>query len=69
VLHQVGVLFDLYYDARKHKSKILIFVGWLMIGRSNRIWMAELFVGHRADWRTEMINSMAEEEGVTDMGK
>ena len=22
VLHQVGVLFDLYYDARKHKSKI-----------------------------------------------
>ena len=21
VLHQVGVLFDLYYDARKHKSK------------------------------------------------
>jgi hypothetical protein len=23
VLHQVGVLFDLYYDARKHKIKIL----------------------------------------------
>ena len=23
VLHQVGVLFDLYYDARKHKSKML----------------------------------------------
>jgi len=22
VLHQVGVLFDLYYDARKHKIKI-----------------------------------------------
>ena len=22
VLHQVGVLFDLYYDARKHKSKV-----------------------------------------------
>ena len=22
VLHQVGVLFDLYYDARKHKSKM-----------------------------------------------
>jgi len=22
MLHQVGVLFDLYYDARKHKSKI-----------------------------------------------
>ena len=21
MLHQVGVLFDLYYDARKHKSK------------------------------------------------
>jgi hypothetical protein len=21
VLHQVGVLFDLYYDARKHKIK------------------------------------------------
>ena len=26
VLHQVGVLFDLYYDARKHKSKIWISV-------------------------------------------
>ena len=24
VLHQVGVLFDLYYDARKHKSKRLL---------------------------------------------
>ena len=23
MLHQVGVLFDLYYDARKHKSKTL----------------------------------------------
>jgi hypothetical protein len=23
VLHQVGVSFDLYYDARKHKVKIL----------------------------------------------
>jgi len=22
VLHQVGVSFDLYYDARKHKSKM-----------------------------------------------
>ena len=26
MLHQVGVLFDLYYDARKHKIKILRFL-------------------------------------------
>ena len=26
MLHQVGVLFDLYYDARKHKSKIHCFL-------------------------------------------
>ena len=26
VLHQVGVSFDLYYDARKHKIKIKICV-------------------------------------------
>ena len=26
MLHQVGVSFDLYYDARKHKIKILIFL-------------------------------------------
>jgi hypothetical protein len=25
VLHQVGVSFDLYYDARKHKIKMAIF--------------------------------------------
>ena len=32
VLHQVGVLFDLYYDARKHKSKknTLLHVSTLM---------------------------------------
>ena len=28
MLHQVGVLFDLYYDARKHVSKTKIFIAW-----------------------------------------
>ena len=34
VLHQVGVSFDLYYDARKHKIKIYIFFSdfWVFYG-------------------------------------
>jgi hypothetical protein len=33
VLHQVGVLFDLYYDARKHKSKI-----WQILVKRRKVW-------------------------------
>jgi len=31
VLHQVGVLFDLYYDARKHKSKMGPITCWRIL--------------------------------------
>jgi hypothetical protein len=40
VLHQVGVSFDLYYDARKHKIKIYLNVlthGYLMFPSTARL--------------------------------
>ena len=55
MLHQVGVLFDLYNDARKHKSKILFFIDiknpfWSHYGpgvdsASNRNEYQEYFLG------------------------
>ena len=32
MLHQVGVSFDLYYDARKHKSMRIFCVGGTLVG-------------------------------------
>ena len=36
MLHQVGVSFDLYYDARKHKIEIIL---WACIYRVKVSWL------------------------------
>ena len=38
VLHQVGVSFDLYYDAQKHKIKIYIWLYLQQIRLLTRLW-------------------------------
>ena len=38
MLHQFGVLFDLYYDARKHKSKIQV---WICLHLQSRYFDCE----------------------------
>ena len=41
MLHQVGVSFDLYYDARKHKIKILVLQGIIYTVGYSYVWVFE----------------------------
>jgi hypothetical protein len=50
LLHQVGVLFDLYYDARKHKSKFRIaYSVWTGVCGGGRYFLwTEIFLADTA---------------------
>jgi len=66
VLHKVGVSFDLYYDARKHKSKIrkiqLIADFWVRDGRGNWKWHC---VGGSVLWLTTWSSATAAAAAAT----